>query len=505
MIQTAVSRRSAGIGGNVSGRDALAAEKTGHANRILIVEDDPVSALLLRKVLEQRGSQVDHAENGVQALRKFEAHPYRVVISDWMMPAMDGIELCRKIRSVADGYVYMILLSAKSQKEDRLSAYSAGVDDFLTKPLDREELCARLKVAQRILSAEDNLRRQSEELRLAGDKVQSMNDRLVLASRRFEELFSGLPVACFTFDRDGLIHEWNRSAAQLFGKKPEMALMKPVWEAFDGRDEGFWSRDLVGQIFTGEGLQNVDWQLLLDSDERSLICNVIPLHGVDGEVLGGIATNQDITERRNAERCIQVFARDLELQKVALEEANERLATLAVTDGLTGLWNHRRFREELESVFGRNRRTAEPVSVILLDVDNFKSYNDAFGHPAGDVVLEQVARIMKASVRSYEAVARYGGEEFAIILPGADAEEATAAAERLRRAIDDAEWPERPVTASLGVATMRISDPHADDSLQRADAALYASKQGGRNRVTHFDRIDSTLDVSRHLAMKRSA
>lgn len=489
----------------MSGRDNPGAEKAGPANRILIVEDDPVSALLLRKVLEQRGSKVDHAENGVEALRKFDTFPYRIVISDWMMPEMDGIELCRKVRQASDGYVYVILLSAKSQKEDRLDAYNAGVDDFLTKPLDREELFARLKVANRILLTEDRLRMQSEELKLAGDRMRNMNDRLLLASRRFEELFSGLPVACFTFDKEGLVHEWNRTASALFGTQPELTLMKPVWDAFEGKDEGFWSRDLVEKIFGGQELSNVDWQLTLGPEERHLICNVIPLHGVSGEVLGGIATNQDITERRRAEQCIQVFARDLELQKVALEEANERLATLAVTDGLTGLWNHRRFREELETVFARSRRTEESLSVVLLDVDHFKLYNDAFGHPAGDVVLQQVARIMRTSCRQHEAVARYGGEEFAIVFPGGSAEDAFGAAERIRMAIADADWPEREITASLGVATIRPTDVTADDVLQRADAALYASKQNGRNCVSHFDRMDSTLDVSRHLAMKRSA
>jgi diguanylate cyclase (GGDEF)-like protein len=278
-----------------------------------------------------------------------------------------------------------------------------------------------------------------------------------------------------------------------------------VWEAFEGRDHEFWSRDLVCRIFEGEGLQNVDWQLSIGTDDRHLICNVIPLHGVSGEVLGGIATNQDITERRRAEQCIQVFARDLELQKVALEEANERLATLAVTDGLTGLWNHRRFREELETAFARSRRMSEPLSAVLLDVDHFKLYNDAFGHPAGDVVLQRVAAIMRNACRAHEAVARYGGEEFAIILPGAAEDEAFAAAERIRVAITEAIWPERAITASLGVATVTPNDKMPDDVLQKADAALYASKQSGRNKVTHFEKIDSTLDVSRHLAMKRSA
>lgn len=489
----------------VSGRSNAGAEILGPASRILIVEDDPVSALLLRKVLEQRGYRVDHAENGREAMELFDARGYRIIISDWMMPEMDGVTLCREIRDRADGYTYVILLTAKAHKEDRMEAYAGGVDDFLCKPLDREELFARLKVAHRILAGEDNLKRKQAELQVASERLRAMNDRLLLASRRFEELFSGLPVACFTFDRDGLVHEWNRAATTLLGRQPEFALMRPVWEAFEGRDGGFWSPELVAKIFEGQAMQDTDWSLNLDGQVRYLIGNVIPLHGVCGEVLGGIATNQDITERRRAEECIQVFARDLELQKIALEEANEKLATLAVTDGLTGLWNHRRFREELETSFARCRRDGEPLSVILFDVDHFKQYNDAYGHPAGDEVLKRVAGIMRRVCRQHEAVARYGGEEFAVILPGATAQEGVHVAERLRQALEQGDWPERKVTASFGVATLSPKDTSGDELLQKADAALYAGKQAGRNRVCHFDVMDISAEVSRHQAIKRSA
>lgn len=457
--------------------------------RILIVEDDSVSALLLRKVLEQRGYEVCHAVNGREALEAFNSGEYRIVISDWMMPEMDGIELCGMLRKSSDSYVYVILLSAKSQREDSLGAYEAGVDDFLTKPLDRDELLARLKVAHRVLSAEDSLRRKQEELQIAGDRLASMNERLTLASRRFEELFSDLPVACFTFDCHGLIHEWNRAAAELFGEKAQTALMCPVWEAFAGRDRGFWNRALVDQIFNGNAQEDVDWVLETESIGRHLICNVIPMHGVNGEVLGGIATNQDITERREAE--------------LALEEANRRLSTLAVTDGLTGVWNHRRFREELETHFATVKRGAD-VSVILLDVDHFKLFNDAFGHPAGDEVLKKVAAILERCSREHEYVARYGGEEFAIVLSHADAEAALRVAERMREAIEGEQWTLRQITASLGVATARLGDESPEEVLQRADAALYASKQQGRNRVTHFDDVDLS-GGSQHLALKRPA
>jgi two-component system cell cycle response regulator len=481
-----------------------AKRKSSPWKRILIVEDDSVSALLLRKVLEQKGYDVTHAVNGVEALEKFKESDFRVVISDWMMPEMDGIELCERLRKSAAGYVYVILLSAKSQREDSLGAYEAGVDDFLTKPLDREELLARLKVAHRVLAAEDSLRRQQEELKLAGERLTNMNDRLTLASRRFEELFSDLPVACFTFNREGLIHEWNCAAADLFGEHPESALMKPVWEAFKGRDAGFWNQELVRDIFDGKAQQGVDWvHMSPGHGERHLICNVIPMHGVNGEVLGGIATNQDITERRQAEQCIKTFARDLELQKRALEEANERLSALAVTDGLTGVWNHRRFREELENDFGDVKRRKN-FSVVLIDVDHFKAFNDTFGHPAGDEVLKKVAEILQRCSRDNEMVARYGGEEFSIVLSDTDMTSAVAVAERMRQAIECEAWPLREITVSLGVATSRFDDESPEDALLRADAALYYSKENGRNRVSHFDTM-AHQDDSQHLALKRPA
>lgn len=135
--------------------DGLGFLDNNQSRRILIVEDDPVSALLLRRVLENRGYSVDHAENGMLALDCFKDGEHRVIITDWMMPEMDGVSLCREVRQLSKAYTYVLLLSAKGQRQDRLEAFEAGVDDFLSKPLDREELFARIKVTERIVAQED--------------------------------------------------------------------------------------------------------------------------------------------------------------------------------------------------------------------------------------------------------------------------------------------------------------------------------------------------------------
>jgi diguanylate cyclase (GGDEF)-like protein len=132
---------------------------------ILIAEDDRVSALVLRRTLERAGHEVTVATDGEQAWAEFRARTYRLVISDWMMPGMDGLDLCRNIReSGADSYTYIILLTAKAQREDRLAALDAGVDDFLSKPLNQADLTARMKTAQRILTWEMQLQDVNETL-----------------------------------------------------------------------------------------------------------------------------------------------------------------------------------------------------------------------------------------------------------------------------------------------------------------------------------------------------
>src|SRR5438067_9197510 len=287
--------------------------------RILIVEDDPVSALLLRKILEHKGYMVDHAENGLEALELFSQVHHRVLISDWMMPEMDGVCLCREIRRQGGAYVYVILLSAKGQRADRLEAFDAGVDDFLTKPLDREDLFARLKVAQRIIGTEERLQLQKEELARAGEKLKIANGNLMVASRRFEELFSGMPMACFTFDGNGLLHEWNRTSESLFDVRAHEALLTFVWDTFRHNCNGFWSQELVEKVFTGESLENIEWVLTTpEGQQRHIVCNIFPLRGTNNEVLGAISANLDITERKYAEQ-------QIEDQKAALERANLRL------------------------------------------------------------------------------------------------------------------------------------------------------------------------------------
>lgn len=163
------------------------------------------------------------------------------------------------------------------------------------------------------------------------------------------------------------------------------------------------------------------------------------------------------------------------------------LAQRAQLDGLTGLWNRTHFDQRLSSDYTLTKRHGHDLSLVLCDIDNFKSLNDRFGHPFGDEVLERVSAILGEG-RSSDVACRYGGEEFGLILPQTTLEDAIETAERHREHIAALQWPDRPglrISASFGVADIHMLSPEAgaEDLVQFADTALYAAKAAGRNSV----------------------
>ena len=169
-------------------------------------------------------------------------------------------------------------------------------------------------------------------------------------------------------------------------------------------------------------------------------------------------------------------------QQKEMQQRNELLERLSVTDALTQVGNHRAFQEHLHSQISLACRKGLPLCLMLIDVDHFKQYNDTYGHLQGDMILREVARLISENVRAYDFVARYGGEEFAVILPDSEMDTARGVAERIRQVVAQHQFPNRPVTVSIGVAGWRAGlDP--SHLIQEADRALYEAKRLGRNRV----------------------
>ncbi|HRX14745.1 MAG TPA: diguanylate cyclase [Spirochaetota bacterium] len=170
---------------------------------------------------------------------------------------------------------------------------------------------------------------------------------------------------------------------------------------------------------------------------------------------------------------------------------NSRLYLMATQDRMTRLHVHHFFQDKLLEEMKRSQRSGEPLSLFITDIDHFKKFNDVYGHQQGDTVLKEVARLMRESVRATDCAARYGGEEFAVILPGASLELASDVANRLRKTIEQHEFPGQNeplhVAISAGVAQYDPEcDLHKEDLIERADKALYKAKESGRNRVAVF-------------------
>jgi diguanylate cyclase (GGDEF)-like protein len=213
----------------------------------------------------------------------------------------------------------------------------------------------------------------------------------------------------------------------------------------------------------------------------------LPLRGGDGGVAGALSLT--IRGRRFGSDAGELLAYLAVQTAASLEsiELNERLLRQATTDELTGLSNHRRFQEVLEREVRRAQRTGLPLSIALLDVDDFKGFNDQHGHQCGDQVLRAVGAVLRDRSRATDEPARYGGEEMAVILPGTDATGAAIVAEGLRRAIAALALPVADsvlsVTASFGVAQLGTDLPDREALIAGADAALYEAKRAGKNRT----------------------
>jgi diguanylate cyclase (GGDEF)-like protein len=217
---------------------------------------------------------------------------------------------------------------------------------------------------------------------------------------------------------------------------------------------------------------------------------VLPLIAAD-EAIGTftLASRKKHAFGKDAREMLGVIANQV---AVSLQNAMmyRQMETMATTDGLTGLYNHRTFQEKFAEMLGRAERHKLHLAIILTDVDHFKKVNDTYGHPVGDIVLKKVAQVLAESVRKIDVVARYGGEEFAVILEGTDAAGAQNLAERIRadiaKQVFQSDKGPFSVTMSLGIACTPEDGAEKHVLIEHADQALYFAKHNGRNRSVTY-------------------
>jgi len=219
---------------------------------------------------------------------------------------------------------------------------------------------------------------------------------------------------------------------------------------------------------------------------------VMPLK-VKEKVLGVINLSDKLSGEPFAKHEVTLYSTLANHVAVSIE--NAILYELAITDGLTQLYIHRYFQLRLKEEIERTQRYGEPFSLVMIDIDHFKSFNDLYGHQMGDEVLRMIARILKEKIRSIDVAARYGGEEFAIIVPETDSERVAIFAERLRKIIEETNFNGQgntplKITTSIGTASYAEKDIEEKTTgeilISRADQALYRAKKQGRNQVCNY-------------------
>ncbi len=356
---------------------------------------------------------------------------------------------------------------------------------------------------------------------------QQAEDAIKESEERFRTAIASISEGLIVMDSTGVVTLWNRSAEHILEMtQTEMHGLRPINPEFEAvREDGTkfpqGSYPLMASLRRGEAQHDVVMGLPRRSRFHqagpgemlwvSVNAKPLVLSGAT-EPYAVVATFADITERRRSadqitQQMAQItnYAGVLEERKSQLEAANRQLEELALHDSLTSLGNRRAFEHRLAQEMSQSKRYGTPLSVLLLDVDSFKAYNDGFGHPAGDEILRRLSQILRSQGRDTDFFARYGGEEFIVILPLTDAAGAMVLAERLRTAVEQTAWSERSVTVSLGAATLLPTMPNDAALVSAADQALYAAKAAGRNCVFHALSLPGTVLPETESALAEAA
>lgn len=555
-------------------------------HKILYIEDDSASRMLVKKILDCPPFQYFEAASGLEGLMKCaDIHP-DFILMDLVLPDISGAELTTKIKSIPElNDIIIVAITAEKSSEAREISLIAGCDGYIPKPIDTgtlpEQILNFLKGKREQVREErrdfisrryaetlvDHLTAKVKELQLSHKLLSERTNLLKHYSLKLELLLSIINnlQLCRTQEEleEKLVEEIRThlrfDRCVFFEMIPEQNLLKPTaavgiekkelkklmlrfdfpylqklfktkhihlfGEKTPVRKQPFvdiqrslqTNRFIFGLLgaprqkatapFTDKKIDDLlskvlsemnvnheaDIEVIRDHLKEYLSSEIFTIGGyllVDNPSADKMIQSYDIGILEMLLRTSSLIYQNLQLSE-QLKELFVRAERDAVTDYLTGLFNYRYFRQQLAREFDRARRHKTKFVALMIDIDHFKSYNDTFGHQAGDIILKNFADILRKNTRSSDLVARYGGEEFVIICPELDKNMGMMLAEKLRElaaetCVAGAKISDRKITISVGIAAYPDDAVSPDELIRCADNALYSAKEKGRNRVKAY-------------------
>jgi two-component system cell cycle response regulator len=449
--------------------------------RVLVVDDIKANVKLLEARLSAEYFEILTAYSGPEALEICEVERIDVILLDVMMPGMDGFEVCERLkRNPKTQHIPVVMVTALDTPSDRLHGLEAGADDFLTKPVDDVALVTRVKNLARLKMLTDEMTMRAE----TGNQMGLSQETTPIFSER-------------KWAGKVLIVEDNQRSADRMTKNlikehsieiehnPQEALFKLAEQEYDllviSLDlNGVDGLRLASQVRSLERTRSLPILIIVNPEDKARLMRGLDM-GVNDYMVRPICANE-MMARVNTQVRRKKYTD-------YLRNCLETKVELAVTDALTGLHNRHYLESHLKTLFDEANSQKKSLSVLMTDIDYFKSVNDTYGHDVGDLVLKEFARRIRTNIRGMDLACRIGGEEFVIVMPDTSLTECYNVAERLRKSIEMEQFHipqlDKPldITTSIGITSLDKDIKDTDLLMKRADQALYCAKRDGRNRV----------------------